>query len=162
MLNNLMSEDVRALDAIRLKNLKEQRDALEEEIDEKKIELQKVNNHIEALQVLQGEEDKIKPKPDNTAAEGHPISSTTAPLEIAHQILKERKGADIHYTELAEEVVKRGGELRDGSANLLNTLLTSDRRKRFVRPYRRGRYALKEDHPDLERSVGERHPKKMH
>ena len=67
--------------------------------------------------------------------------------DIVVEILEERAGEPAHYKLLAAEVKARGGKI--SSANPASVLLTRlVRDDRFVRPERRGFYALKNDHPD--------------
>ena len=67
--------------------------------------------------------------------------------DIAVGILEEKAGEPAHYKVLATEVKARGGKI--SSANPASVLLTRlVRDDRFVRPERRGFYALKKDHPD--------------
>ena len=148
---------LRALDADRLKKLREQRGVVQKELLERESKLRQIDDQIKAFQTILGDYDDAEPKLEQTTIETLPKSITTAPLEVAYQVLKERSPADMHYRDLAEEVVKRGGRLPSSDQGaLLNTRLTSDKKKRFVRPHQRGCYALREDYPDLERSVGER------
>ena len=160
MYNDNSHQDYRAQDTDRLERFLERRDVLQNEIGEREGELRWVNDQIKALQTLLNDGDDAEPKLELAVAETPLNLVTTAPREVAYQVLKERKGADMHYKPLADEVIKRGGDLpsSDPSA-LLNTLLTSDKSKRFVRPFRRGCYALREDYPNLDRSVGERQSK---
>lgn len=67
--------------------------------------------------------------------------------DIVVEILEEKAGEPTHYKALAVEVKARGGKI--SSANPDSVLLTRlVRDDRFVRPERRGFYALKKDHPD--------------
>ena len=157
MYNDNNHEDYRSLDADRLERLFEQQDVLQKELDEREVELRKVKDRIKALQTLLSDDDDAEPKLEHTVAETPANRTTTAPLEVAYRVLKEQSPADMHYKRITDEVLKRGGDLRGSNPSaLLNTLLTSDKSKRFVRPFRRGCYALREDHPNLKRSVGER------
>jgi hypothetical protein len=87
-------------------------------------------------------------------AEIHP-SDTPSAVDIAAEILSERSGEPMHYRDLADEVLLRGGLLPETSApTTLNGRINRD--DRFVRPFRRGFYALKKDHPNVRNSVGAR------
>ena len=68
--------------------------------------------------------------------------------DLAAQILAGRNGEPMYYKDLAAAVQQRGGNLRGirPEANLV-AKLTSDSLKRFVRPTRKGYYALKSDYP---------------
>lgn len=74
--------------------------------------------------------------------------------DIAVAILTERKREPVHFKELAAEVQARGGILpgKNPANNLVARLVNDDR---FVRPTRRGFYALRSDYPDV-KSVGVR------
>ena len=76
------------------------------------------------------------------------------PLEIAYGILEKRGAEPIYYRELAELVRQKGGDLEgsDPAMTLVSKLVTDDR---FVRPFRRGWYALRAHYPKT-RSVGQR------
>lgn len=78
----------------------------------------------------------------------------TDPLEIAYAILEERGGEPMYYRELAELVRQKGGELEgsDPAMTLVSRLVTDDR---FIRPFRRGWYALRAHYPKT-KSVGRR------
>ena len=76
------------------------------------------------------------------------------PLEIAYALLEERGAEPMYYRELAELVRQKGGDLEgsDPAMTLISKLVTDDR---FVRPFRRGWYALRAHYPKA-RSVGRR------
>jgi hypothetical protein len=76
------------------------------------------------------------------------------PLEIAYGILEKRGAEPVYYRELAEMVRQKGGDLEgsDPAMTLVSKLVTDDR---FVRPFRRGWYALRAYYPKT-RSVGRR------
>ncbi len=87
------------------------------------------------------------------------FAETDDPIEIAINILREKRSEDVHYKRLSDEVIKRGGSLpKSDPWTHLNYLMNQD--ARFTRPRRRGYYALKEDYPNLKRSVGERRRKR--
>ena len=87
------------------------------------------------------------------------LMETDDPLEIAVNILREKNSEDMHYKALTEEVITRGGRLTNSEPwTHLNFLMNQD--PRFIRPHRRGYYALKEDYPSIKRSVGERRRKR--
>ncbi len=81
------------------------------------------------------------------------------PRETAVEILREYRGQEVHYRILAAEVQRRGGHLppRDPPA-ALNAIMNRDRR--FVRPTRRGYYALREDYPQVQESIGQRNSRR--
>lgn len=74
--------------------------------------------------------------------------------DLAEKILKEISPQTMHYRELLNEVQSRGGNLggRTPSATLVAILV---RDGRFLRPERKGFYALKEDYPKAQ-NVGAR------
>jgi len=76
------------------------------------------------------------------------------PVELARAVLEERGGEPLHYRELAAEVIQRGGHLvgQDPAQTLVARLVGDDR---FVRPIRRGWYALRVNYPTA-KSVGAR------
>ena len=74
--------------------------------------------------------------------------------DLAAEILDDRQGDPMHYKDLALEVQSRGGDLSGVNvANILVARLVGD--DRFVRPVRKGYYALKRDYPDA-KNVGAR------
>ena len=88
-----------------------------------------------------------------------PSQSWRSPADVAADILAERNGEPMHYRELATEVMDRGDFLPERSpAATLNAMMNRDRR--FIRPFRRGFYALKRDHPNVNISVGARRRKR--
>lgn len=74
--------------------------------------------------------------------------------DIVVTILAERAREPVHFKELAEEVLARGGNLpgKNPANNLVAQLVRDDR---FVRPTRRGYYSLSSDYPNV-KSVGTR------
>lgn len=90
---------------------------------------------------------------------GATATETTNPsqhmvTDLAEEILRERKGEHMYYKDLAQEVQARGGELGGSNpANVLVARLVND--DRFVRPHRKGYYALRSDYPDA-KNVGAR------
>ena len=67
------------------------------------------------------------------------------PVVLAQSILQEMEGEPVYYRDLARLVMQRGGELpgADPAQVLVSRLVRDDR---FVRPTRRGWYALREHH----------------
>ncbi len=78
----------------------------------------------------------------------------TDPTEIARLILEEHGTDPIYYRKLADLVKERGGGLEgaDPAMTLVSRLVADDR---FVRPFRRGWYALRVHYPKV-KSVGQR------
>ena len=79
---------------------------------------------------------------------------TPAAADIAFEILLERDGETMYYKDLAAEVQNRGGDISgENAAQILVARLVKD--ERFVRPVRKGFYALRKDYPRA-KNVGER------
>ena len=82
------------------------------------------------------------------------ISVERSLTDIAEEILRERNRDPMHYKDLTREVQFRGGNLSgDNAANILVARLVSD--ERFLRPVRKGFYALRKDYPNA-KNVGAR------
>ena len=95
--------------------------------------------------------------PDNYVATSAKVNGTqpmASCVDIALEILSERDGETMYYKELAAEVARRGGDISgENAAQILVARLVKD--ERFVRPVRKGFYALRIDYPNA-RNVGER------
>lgn len=75
-------------------------------------------------------------------------------LDKAVLILRERNGDHMSFRALFQELKRQGVEINVKNPDMrLTKALTYD--DRFVRPLRKGHYALREDHPNA-RNVGER------
>ena len=75
-------------------------------------------------------------------------------VDVAFEVLSERGSEPMYYKDLAQEVRSRGGDLSGkNAAQILVARLVND--ERFVRPIRKGFYALRKDYPKA-RSVGQR------
>lgn len=81
-------------------------------------------------------------------------ADSSDPVEVAYAVLEERPGEPVYYRDLAAFVVERGGELpgADPAQTLVSRLV---RDKRFIRPFRRGYYALRIHYPRA-KNVGAR------
>ena len=122
---------------------------LREQISEAEKCLQEVNSRLVHIDGLIG---PSQPQ-ENESSEGSPPSSRDI-RDIAFDILVERGREPFHYKELTKEVQARDGNLSGANApNVLVARLVSD--DRFVRPTRRGYYALRRDYPDA-KNVGAR------
>lgn len=137
--------------------LEVKRHELEREIAQLKNEMEAVSfrlGHVTAL--LRGPETEQVGEPDLQEMEA--AEESTDPLEIAHRYLEERGTEPVHYRELADVVKERGGELEgtDPAMTLVSRLVGDDR---FVRPFRRGCYALRVHYPKV-RSVGSKKKRK--
>jgi hypothetical protein len=75
-------------------------------------------------------------------------------VDLAAEVLGERNRQPMYYKDLAREVQERGGNLSgdNAPAALVARLVGDDR---FVRPTRKGFYALRADYPNAT-NVGER------
>lgn len=138
--------------------LEAKRHELEREIARLKDEMEAVSfrlGHVTALlrgPEMGGEGRKADSQDAETAEE------FTDPVEIAYRYLEEHGTEPVHYRELADIVRERGGELvgADPAITLVSRLVADNR---FVRPFRRGWYALRMYYPKA-RSVGARKKRK--
>lgn len=81
-------------------------------------------------------------------------ASERSVLDLAADILAEREREPMYYKDLAKEVQARGGALGGTTpAQTLVARLVND--PRFVRPTRKGFYALRGDYPNA-RNIGAR------
>jgi len=137
--------------------LQERRQALLSQsasIQEELMELDRRLGHIHALL----REDMDAPSPGSAApevsVEVSPGPEPADPAELAFSVLEQRGGEPMHYRELARLVLERGADLAgaDPAQTLVSRLV---RDERFVRPFRRGWYALRMHFPRA-RSVGKR------
>ncbi len=111
--------------------------------------LQEVNARLRNVEGLLGtnEADGMA-LPEATNTVGHSVT------DIAVEILSEREGKPMHYKDLTQEVQRRGGNLTGENApHILVARLVND--ERFVRPERKGHYALTRNYPSV-KSVGAR------
>ena len=145
-----------------LASLESRLSEINEEIAELETEHRTLESHVRALRRLLGSgvEHHLSVNMGITANTDITLTHTRrirqrSPIDVAEEILSERNGEHMHYRELTEEVMSRGGELPEGSPDVaLNVMMNRD--SRFVRPFRRGYYALKKDHPNVKHSVGSR------
>ena len=140
-LNTLLQRE-QGLLATRHDELLDQISKAQKELQEVKIRL----NHVSGL--LGSDVTPETESGENSLPRRHDI------LEIAESILSARNGAHMHYRELAEEIQARGGHIPgvDAAKTLLARLVKDER---FIRPHRRGCYALRHDHPNA-KEVGAR------
>lgn len=95
--------------------------------------------HVNGL--LEDTGESVKEAPAGLSGDTHDV------LGLAVDILDELGGKELHFGEIARQVMERGGVLNGvDPANTLNARMTRD--PRFVRPTRRGYYALRAHHPD--------------
>ena len=122
---------------------------LSEEIDAKQKRFQEIQERLGHVNGLLGDTGESVEEPESSA-----FASFRDTRDIAEEILRGLGGKELHYRELAERVTARGGVLNGiDPGNTLNARLSKD--PRFVRPTRKGFYALRKDYPDAV-SVGAR------
>lgn len=140
--------------------LEAKRHELEREISRLKNEMEAVSfrlGHVTAL--LRGPEmEEVGEERKPGSQETETAEESTDPVEIAYRYLEERGTEPVYYRELASVVKERGGELEgtDPAITLVSRLVADNR---FVRPFRRGWYALRMYYPKA-RSVGTRKKRK--
>lgn len=155
-------------------SLRGERDRLQREIEQLRKEIAEKElltrtkierlSHVQAL--LSTDTSSVaKPAPKRLEASA---TSTPTPklLEMAEEVLRERRGDPMHYRDLADELIKRGATIRgqDPAGALVSRMTQDDNRrdeadKRFIRPTSKGFYALREDYPNA-RNVGARRRRK--
>ena len=151
-----------------LASLQGQRVGMEAERDKLNSDLTSLRASIRKIQELLGEDpletEEFEQQPDaplvrrQSATPEQPDQRAERILNIAEDILRQRSGMDMHYSELADAVSERGGNLPQHAKSRHDTLIrmmNEDPQRRFIRPHRRGFYALTEDHPGTQ-SVGSR------
>ena len=150
-------EDLVALLLEERSRLRVESQELREQISAAKGELKKVEERIVHVEGLLGpnhaleDDTEESPLPDSRDI---PLPDSRDIEDIAADILSERNRAPVHYRELAMTIQARGGSIPgvDKDHTLIARLVRDDR---FVRPTRRGFYALRRDYPDA-KSVGAR------
>lgn len=136
-----------------LAGLEDRLKATEKSIRELDAERSQINAEVVALRSLLAIDDGQEIH-DQSNARRYAVD----PRDVAIKILREQNGEEMHYKVLAQAVVDRGGHLPEKSpAAALNAIMNRDRR--FVRPNRRGYYALREHHPRVKENAGRRHPR---
>lgn len=135
--------------------------AIDRELAEMRAEhLAKVKRleHVEGLLgVEQGTSARLQPV--QQVRRGRPVTPTATVLDMAEEVLRERKGEPMHYRELSEAIRGRGVVMggKDPAGGLISRM---SKDQRFVRPTSKGFYGLREDHPTVKRSVGARRRKR--
>jgi exonuclease VII small subunit len=148
-------------------DLEESIKLLEESIKLDEIQMRALKSNMGNIDALlnsnPSRESSDLPDPVNRAT-----MRTETVIELAKKILGEQKRSNeegpsdstnpripMYYKDLADAVVDRGGDLRGNNpAQILVAQLVRDK-ETFVRPDRKGYYALREDYPKA-RNVGER------
>ena len=135
------------------KDLREQISAAKGELKEREERLAHVEGLLGPNHALEDVSEE-SPLPDSRDI---PLPDSRNITDIAVDILSERNRMPVHYRELAKEIQARGGNIPgiDKDHTLIARLVKDDR---FVRPTRRGIYALQRDYPDA-KSVGARKPR---
>ena len=147
--------------------LEREKTALEGKRQELEREIARLENEKEAVSfrlghvtaLLRGPEmEEVGEKKEPDLQEMEAAEESTDPVEIAYRYLEEHGTEPVHYRKLADVVKERGGELEgtDPAITLVSRLVADDR---FVRPFRRGWYALRVYYPKV-RSVGSRKKRK--
>ena len=152
-----------ALESAQAKRVKK-----EAERDRLNTELTSLRAYIRKLQDLLGEDPLetedyellagVSPARDQAPAPTPLDERTERILNLAESVLKQRRPRDMHYSDIADAVSAKGGNLPQHTKSRHDTLIrmmNEDPRARFIRPHRRGFYALSEDYPDSE-NVGTR------
>lgn len=151
-----------------------ERDKLQQEIEQLSKEIAEKEQLSRAKQLRLGHVQallKDSPRAGNPAprrlAPGAASTPTPKLLDMAEEILRERKGEPMHYRALADEIMRRGAVIRgkDPAAALVSRITQDEKRLadgkgRFVRPTSKGFYALREDYPNA-RNVGARRRRKQ-
>lgn len=150
------------------KALEEEKESLETRRKELELEIAKLTaeqeavlfrlGHVVAL-LRESEPSKWIEENKSASQSGQEREEYTDPVEIARQILEEHGTEPIYYRELAAMVIERGGEIGglDPAMTLVSQLVDDER---FVRPFRRGWYALRMHYPKV-KSVGVRKKKRV-
>ena len=130
--------------------LETERRRLHQEIGDREARLLEIERRLEHVDGLLGEDSDA---PAREPPADMPSSRSNS-VEIAHAILSERNREPMYYKDLAKEVVARGGDIFGANAaQILVARLVRD--ERFVRPVRKGFYALRDDYPNAQ-NVGAR------
>ena len=144
--------------------LREERDRLIQEQDdhEKTIrdaqkELDKIVPRLRLVRALLGEtESEHSTNSQGIITSGVQALNRPTVCDIAEAILAERNREPMHYKDLSDEVMKRGVKLGGARPEAtLSAKLNTDPKRRFIRPFARGYYALRSDYPDAE-NIGAR------
>ena len=139
------------------KILQAERSRLEQKVSEERERISAANRRVLQIEdrlrhinALLGE-DATTPRKNPSTLAAPPVQRVT---DLAAEILAERDTKPMYYKDLAHEVRARGGTLRGANpAQALVARLVKD--SRFVRPVRKGFYALKKDYPNA-RNIGAR------
>ncbi len=136
-------------------NLEVEAAELQIRVREAQERLSLVQRRLEHVRALLGDQQSSETQDDTTQTQHkHGSSNRSHVCDIAEDVLRERNGEPMYYKELAQEVIRRGGDLHGATpwANLTARMVQDPR---FVRPTARGFYALRRDYPNA-RNVGAR------
>ena len=129
--------------------LEEEQRKLVKKISQVQARSSEVRDRLLHIEGLLGPGDEAE-----TVVTGAPVASGRNIADLAEEILAGRGGEHMYYKELAAAVQARGGKLpSENGAGILVARIVSD--GRFVRPHRKGYYALRKDYPDA-KNVGAR------
>ena len=135
-----------------------QLDELRKRLSELETERRATLKNIKALKELVND-DSPMPELDSMADDQEIDGAYNDILTIAARVLDDEHPEDMSYQDLAREVRARGGALSANDSTAYSTLvrmMNEDSRRRFFRPNRRGRYALRRHYPPGTPNVGER------
>ena len=136
----------------------EELEAKEAQRDEINAQIRELRRLVNGLRGLLGQEPlpptETQPEPATAATQSSQTDGRSDDiLALAEAVLEENQPEPMHWTELVDEIQRRGGKLpaREKSRyDSLLRLLIGDTQARFVRPEKRGYYALKKYHQDAE------------
>ena len=137
--------------------LLEEQEALEEEqlllraqASEIETRLREIEHRLELVNgLMQAPRNRATPYQGKNGTSPKPRA-----VDVAFQVLTESSPEPMYYKDLAQEVKGRGGDLSgENTAQILVARLVND--ERFVRPIRKGFYALRKDYPRAQ-NVGQR------
>ena len=138
---NCAVSDLGAMLATERRRLEQERDELAAQIREATTRVSVIEARLQHVDALLDEGGDHPPIPPEMQSQKRDIA------DMAAEVLAERNGEPLYYKELAAEVIARGGEIGGASpsATLTARLVRDDR---FVRPVRKGFYALRKDYPN--------------
>ena len=129
--------------------LEEEKRGLRNQISEAEDRIHQIDQRLALVHGLLNPDNHVTSSGD--AKGSQPRASC---VDIAFEVLSEREGETMYYKELAGEVMIRGGNISgENAAQVLVARLVKD--ERFVRPVRKGFYALRKDYLNAP-NVGER------
>lgn len=128
----------------KLAELKKEAEELTREISERQGKLANLSQLIKRLEEVL-ELSTLEGEPDSKPTPRH--ANYREICELVEQILAENPGTPMHFQDIADEVQRRGIILggKDPGRTLVAKLVHD---ARFVRPERKGYYALRADFPD--------------